>query len=458
MKALLVHLSDGHKGGGGGIAMQRLHFGLREAGIDSHILCRTKTMDSPHVTQIPRMPRIEYRLKKLSSRLGLNDIHLISSYRVRREKAYRNTDVLDFQGIHTQTLSYLALPSLTRDKPAIFTMHDMWALTGHCIYSYDCQRWKTGCGECPYPDTHPAISHDNTHVEWRLKKWAYAHSDLTFVAPSTWLVDLAKQSMVAHLPIHHIPYGLDTEIYHPADPDKCRAELGIPPRVTRGSPAGGEVRPKVLMFAALKLDGYRKGGDLLLETLHGLPASLKAETILLTIGQGGNAIGEAAGDAGERTAFAGMQTIHLGYVSEEHLKVAAYSAADLFLCPTRADNLPLVLLESMACGTPMVAFDVGGVRDLVRPGITGYLAKPESVTDFGRGIVQLLADTACPPDKQRPQDEPPLARMRKQSREIAVQEYRLELQVQRYIELYHQLADNSNGRSLSGDSGSAQGR
>ena len=108
MKALLVHLSDGYKGGGGGIATQRLHLGLRQAGIDSHILCRAKTTDSPHVTQISRMPRIEYRLKKVSSRLGLNDIHLISSYRVRREKAYQEADVLDF------------LPELTE---AVESMH-----------------------------------------------------------------------------------------------------------------------------------------------------------------------------------------------------------------------------------------------------------------------------------------------------------------------------------------------
>jgi glycosyltransferase involved in cell wall biosynthesis len=230
---------------------------------------------------------------------------------------------------------------------------------------------------------------------------------------------------------------------------------------------GEGTRPKVLMFAALKLDQYRKGGDLLLEALQGLPASLKTETIVLTIGQGGDAIDEAAGkvagDTGKRTTFAGMQAIHLGYVSEERLKVAAYSAADLFLCPTRADNLPLVLLESMACGTPMIAFDVGGVRDLVRPGITGYLAQPESVTDFGRGIVQLLAsdpsaDRQRPADRQCPQTGPSLAQMRKQAREIAVQEYRRELQVQRYIELYHQIADNSNGRSLSTESSAIQGR
>ena len=123
----------------------------------------------------------------------------------------------------------------------------------------------------------------------------------------------------------------------------------------------------------------------------------------------------------------GMDTCHLGYVDEERRKAVAYSAADLFLCPTRADNLPLVLLESMACGTPMVSFSVGGVPDLVRPGITGFLAEPENAADFRSGIVHLLED-----DQQAEQ-------MGAQARAIALQEYRRELQIERTIAMYSQL-------------------
>jgi glycosyltransferase involved in cell wall biosynthesis len=343
----------------------------------------------------------------------LNDIHLVGSFKVKQEKPYISADVIDFQGIHTRTLSYLALPALTRSKPAVFTLHDMWALTGHCTYSYDCERWRIGCGQCPYPGTHPAIKRDNTCLEWRLKKWAYSHSNLAFAAPSRWLVELAKQSMLSQFPIFQIPYGIDTEIYRPLDPQECRVKLGIP------------ADKNVLMFAALKLDNYRKGSDLLLKALQGLPTSLKAEVALLTIGHGSEAIAETVG----------IQTINLGYVADDHRKAIAYSAADLFLCPTRADNLPLVMLESIACGTPMVSFRVGGVPELVRPGITGYLAKPESVDDFRNGIAQLL------------EDEPLRNDMSEQSREIAQKEYRRELQIQRYVQLYSQLLQNEMVRT-----------
>jgi len=116
---------------------------------------------------------------------------------------------------------------------------------------------------------------------------------------------------------------------------------------------------KVLMFAAASLTDPRKGSDLLLKALSSLPASLKAETVLLILGNGGK----------RRGSWDSL--LNLGY-SSDHLKSIAYCAANLFIFPTRADNLPLVLQESMACGTPMVSFKVGGVPDLVRPGITGY--------------------------------------------------------------------------------------
>jgi glycosyltransferase involved in cell wall biosynthesis len=266
------------------------------------------------------------------------------------------------------------------------------------------------------------MARNNTRIEWRLKRWAYRHSNMVFAAPSTWLVKLARQSMLAEFPIRHIPYGLDTSVYRPMDQRACQAQLGLeadleivpgPANKFHSAPR----RRHVLMFAALKLDNHRKGGDLLLRALQGLTPAQKEKIVVLTIGTGGEAIGQKVG----------IRAHHLGYVDDAQLKVAAYNAADLFLCPTRADNLPLVLLESLACGTPMVAFGAGGVPDLVRPGLTGYLAQPENVDDLRHGIVQLL------------EDAPLRDHMREKARSIAVTEYRRELQVQRYSDLYRQM-------------------
>jgi len=136
------------------------------------------------------------------------------------------------------------------------------------------------------------------------------------------------------------------------------------------------------MFGAEMLTDPRKGGDLLLQALQNLPDALKRELMLLTVGTGGETISEVLS----------IPMTNLGYVSDGHLMAVAYSAADLFIFPTRADIFGLMLQESMACGTPMVSFKTGGVPDLVRPGLTGYLAAPEDGQDLSKGITQLLED------------------------------------------------------------------
>jgi len=423
MRVLLVHAGD-YGRGGGQIAMYRLHCGLRKAGVDSKILCKYKKLESAESVAIPHgfvSSRLEPRLGQLTSRFGLNDIHCLSPFKIKGLRAYREADLLDFHGIHGGFFNYLALPSLTAHKPAVVTLHDMWHLTGHCSASFDCDRWKIGCGQCPYPDAHPAVRRDSTRVEWKLKNWVYKRSHITIVAPSRWLTTFARQSMLGDLPIHQIPNGVDTEVYQPLDRGACRSLLGIP------------VGKRVLLFSAMRMTlssftGFLKGGDLLIKALRSLPTSLKAETVLLLLGDGGEALADAVG----------IPALNLGYVSSDRLKVIAYCAADLLVLPTRADNMPLALLESMACGTPLVSFRVGGVPELVRPGVTGYLAEPGDANDLANGIVQLLEDEALRKD------------MSQRCRAIALEEYPLELQVQRYLELYRQVLAKSRPDSAPG--------
>lgn len=408
MKVLHVHISDYYRGGGGAIATHRLHVGLRKAGVDSKIMCQTKTLESPHIIQIPksrRVRKLETWLKKFTSNLGLNDIHIVSSFKLREHKAYQEADIFHLQGIHSGCLNYLALPSLTKDKPTIFTLHDIWPFTGHCAFSYDCERWQTGCGQCPYPEAYPPVKRDNTHLEWKLKNWVYSRSNMTVITLSHKLTEQAKQSMLNRFPIYQIPNGVDTKVYEPLDPEQCRSILGIPPG------------KKVLMVSALYLKQVNKGGDLLLKALQSLPQSLKSEVVLLTLGQSGDVLARAAD----------VPTVNLGYVAHDRLKALAYSAADLFVFPSRAESFGLVALESMACGTPVVAFAVGGVPDLVRPGVTGYLAEPENAEDLCAGIVQLLEDKIL------------YERMSQQGRTMALEEYTMELQVQQHLDLYHRL-------------------
>jgi glycosyltransferase involved in cell wall biosynthesis len=401
----VLHFNQSDIGGGAGIAGYRLHNALMDRGIESHILVApgNKKTGSDLVTALPPPGLPEKIRYRIGSRFGLHYLHILSTFGLTNNALYQESDVLNFHNIHQGYFNYLAIPKLTQDKPAIFTLHDMWSFTGHCAYSYDCDRWKTGCGQCPYPEVYPAVFYDNTAIEWKLKKWVYGHSNLTIVAPSRWLIAQVQQSMLSHFPIHHIPSGIDTDAFQPLDSEQCRNLLGIP---------SGK---KVLMFGAESFSDARKGGDILCQALADLPLALKQDLVLLTIGNHREPIEE----------LLGIQTISLGFMTSDRLRCIAYSAADLLLCPTRADNLPLILQESMSCGTPMVSFKVGGVPDFVRPGETGYLAEPENTEDFRQGIMELLEN-----DILRQQ-------MAKNCREITLNEYTLEIQAQRYIDLYN---------------------
>ncbi|WNZ43999.1 glycosyltransferase family 4 protein [Leptolyngbya boryana CZ1] len=408
----VLHINTWGGVGGAFIAANRLHTGLIRAGASStfaygHAFNGSDTALrglAEYQKLSDRNHRLQRSLTKLTKRLGLNDVSSLASFSLLKSELFENATILNFHNLHSDFFSYLALPKLTV-KPTVWTLHDMWAFTGHCAYSYDCSKWLTGCGHCPYLSEQPSVQRDATALEWKLKNWVYEHSNLTIVAPSRWLVEQAKQGLLSRFDVHHIPNGIDTEAYLSLDREHCRSVLGI------------EHDRKVLLFVAQSLKDMRKGGDLLLKALQNMPAALKSETLLLTLGEGGENIAQQVG----------METLNLGYVNHDRLKSIAYSAADLFVFPTRADNLPLVLQESLACGTPIVSFKVGGVPDMVRPGITGYLAQPEDAEDLKNGIVQLL-------------DDPELrSQMRKNARAIALSEYTLDHQAQRYLELYQSI-------------------
>lgn len=408
MRILHFWKTDHLYGGGGGIAMYRLHKKLREHGIDSNILCKRKTSSSTYSTsyRIPRyLVRIENAIKRITIPLGMNDIHAIGSFKLKENSNFKSSDIIHFHGIHGNFFSYLALPYLTREKPAVFTLHDMWSFTGHCAYSYDCVRWKTGCGKCPYPNNLPPIKKDKTHLEWLIKKRIYNHSRLSIVSLSTVQMNQAKNSILNCFPIHFIPNGVDINEYSPLDKEKCRYLLDIPNS------------KNVLLFAALDLKQHNKGGDLLFKAINSLPKSMTSNLLLLILG-----------GSGERLKLSNdIQTINLGFLQNERLKAVAFSAADIFVTPTRAESFGLVALESMACGTPVVAFGVGGILDLVKHRDTGYVAEPENAMDLRKGIEQLLSD----PNK--------IDNMGKKSREIAVKKYSIERQIKKHIDLYREI-------------------
>jgi glycosyltransferase involved in cell wall biosynthesis len=207
--------------------------------------------------------------------------------------------------------------------------------------------------------------------------------------------------------IRHIPYGVDLDIFRPQDRGAARRIFNLP------------VDAHVIFFSAVGgMDGTsmnaRKGFSELIQALERLP---DAPSILLL----------TSGSVADVEQYASrFNIIQLGYLSDERQQRLAIASADLVAFPSLADNLPLVLIEALACGVPSVAFDVGGVSELVSHMETGYLARYKDVTDFAHGIQLLL------------QDEDLRNRMSEPCRKAAESEYSIELQVKRYLETYEE--------------------
>ena len=285
----------------------------------------------------------------------------------------------------------------------------MWPITGHCAYSYDCEKWKTGCGKCPYPEEYPELQTDTTKYLWKLKKITFDKiENMVIVAPSLWIKKNVEQSPILDgFKVLYIPNGVDTNIFKQKDKNEAKQKYNI----SKDS--------KVVLFIAEQLNtDKRKGGAYLVKALNSLNESLKKNIVLLMIGK------EEMTNCG---IDKNIKIYKAGYINNDIDLAGLYQAADIMVLPTLADNLPNTILESMACGTPVVSFNVGGIPEIVKHKETGYLAELKNVNDLKNGIEKLLID-----DDLR-------TNLSKQSVILINNNFKLKNEVKGYIELYKQI-------------------
>src|SRR5262249_15061866 len=225
---------------------------------------------------------------------------------------------------------------------------------------------------------------------------------LYIVSPSRWLMNEAKRSsLLKNFPVVLIPHGVDTEVFRPRDRNFARDMLAISQDAF------------VVLFVAEPIDRPIKNFALLAQALEGMAG--RPSLLLVSAG------------SGKPPVEVRVPYLNLGSLRNERLLSLAYSAADVFVLPSRQENFPLTALEAMACGTPVIGSAVGGVPDMVRPGITGILVPPQNVTALRTAICDML------------QDPPRRAEMAANCRRIAVEEYSLDLQLRRHVELYQSI-------------------
>ncbi len=283
--------------------------------------------------------------------------------------------------------------------PIVWTLHDTWAFTGGCHYMRDCEGYKKHCGYCPQLNSQS--KRDYSYSLMHRKAKIFRNLDITVVTPSRWLGEMAKQSsLFVGQRVEVIPNGIDTDVFKPIDHQVAREYLNL-----RRDKA-------VILFGAQWLTDPRKGGDLLCDALK----KLDQPCTLLLFGEGRFPLED----------FPHISVRRLGSLADDMSLAMVYSAAEVFVCPSREDNLPNTVAEALACGTPCAAFAINGIPDMIEHKRNGWLAQPFDPIDLAKGIQWLIG---------HPQQD----QLRRAAREKAVSEYSMAVTANRYVALYEDL-------------------
>ena len=264
----------------------------------------------------------------------------IATWRLLRQIKKYNPDVLHLHSIHN---SYLNVPMLFRyikhsNIPVVWTLHDCWAFTAKCPHftMEKCEKWKTGCHHCPKYRSYPKTYIDRTKTMWKLKKsWVTGVENMMIVTPSQWLADLVKESFLREYPVKVIHNGIDLEVFKPT-PSNFREQYHC-------------ANKKVILGVAFGW-GKREGLDVFVE----LAKRLDEHHQIVLVGTDDNVDAQLPEN---------IISIHRTADQQELAQI--YTAADLFVNPTREENYPTVNMESIACGTPVLTFRTGGSPEIL---------------------------------------------------------------------------------------------
>ncbi|AFY57858.1 glycosyltransferase [Rivularia sp. PCC 7116] len=416
----VLHLSTHDISGGAARATYRLHRGLQEIGLDSQMLVQEKSSSDKTVIA----PKIRLSQGIAKTKLTFETLPL-KFYRQRSKGTFFSQWLPDrvvsqvanikpdIINLHWISGAFLQIESIAKFKqPLVWTLHDMWVFTGGCHVARDCQRYTQSCGACPQL---------NSTNNWDLSRWVHKRKTrawqsltnsnrLTLVAPSNWIAECAKSSsLFKNSGVEVIPHGLNTQKYRPIKQTIAREILGLPQN------------KRLILFGAIEATSDRnKGFHLLQPALQQLSQSGwndNTEVVIFGASQP------------ENPPELGFKTHYLGHLYDDSSLATVYSAADVMLVPSLQESFGQTASESLACGTPVVAFNATGLKDIVSHQECGYLAQPYNIDDFARGITWVLEDT------QRHE------KLSFYAREKAEREFTLELQAKRYSTLFEQCSE-----------------
>ena len=414
----VLHLSPTDREGGAARGVYQLHQGLRAAGVDSLMLVQRKFSDDPTVFTHGRAGRYYNALYERLDRLPLRlydwtrgDWWTVGwlPFNLRRPIDRLKPDIVQFHWIGHGAAPIGTLARL-RHYPLVWTLRDMWTLTGGCHYSDDCEKFLEGCGACPQLGSRRSL--DISRWQWHRKRRAWRDLDIDYVGLSKWIADYARRSPLAHgSRVSVIPNGIDVERFVPSDTASARAAWGLP-------------QDKHIILSGALFGTFfgvaerRKGFDYLRDALKMLAAQGWRDRALVVI------FGADNGDLD-----ASLEVRYVGRLRDDRNLASLYACADVMVVPSLQESFGKTAAEAMACGTPVTAFASTGLLDIVDHKKNGYLATLRSAEDMARGIAWCIDEVA----KREG--------LRHRARDKAVDAFDLRSVVHRYVALYGRILE-----------------
>lgn len=363
MKIVILNTSE--RIGGAAVAAIRLGKALSRAGIQVDKLVRKDTW----------LNRFRFYWERLiiflCNHLNRKNLFAVSIANsgtdISGHPLIKDADIIHLHWINQGFLSISDLERLiATGKPLVWTLHDLWPATSICHYPDRCEKYQSKCSQCPLQVTNPIFD---------LARWTYNRkkqiglSKIHFVGCSKWITEMArKSSLLEGASFTTIPNPIDTSVFKPLEKIDSRERFQLP-------------KDKfLLLFAAAKLSDKRKGAAYLIEACTILKQYYTDKIEIVLMGNGSEELCQALP----------FKVNSLGYISDTSTMVAAYSCADLFVIPSLEDNLPNTIMESMACGTPCVGFEIGGIPEMIDHKINGYVANYKNASDLANGIRWVL--------------------------------------------------------------------
>lgn len=420
----VIHVSPTDIDGGAAKGSYNLHRGLLKAGVDSMVLVQRKYSDDPTVIALngahsDTYDRVRARLDRLP--LALAGWRQQSwwtvgwlPFDISPQLARLKPDVVQFHWAGRGAAVIESMRKLRRYH-IVWTLRDMWPLTGGCHYSCGCEKFLTECRDCP--DLRRNFPIDLARWQWQRKYRSRQGLPITYVALSNWLADYARRSPLVHgNEVTVIPSGIDTSTYAPMDKAKSRALWKLP------------ADKRIVLFGAVKVSSdHRKGFAYLQEALNRLAAREGSANLMLVV-FGSDVVG----------VDTSLEARTVGWVGGDEQLAQLYACADVMVVPSLQENLGKTAIEALACGIPVVAFRNTGMPDIVDHRVNGYLARDRSAEDLAEGIAWCLEQSA----------ESDLLSVNARSK--AVRCFDVTKMAARHITLYQRLVEEGEARAKAG--------